>query len=94
MKKPLYLKERLFDNYIKKKYTDSGTLDYTHLRFFTKKSIVRLFEKCVYEITKIEGINAAAGKKYKIINALLLNRLKDWKFMQFAIRAKLKPIKK
>lgn len=75
------------------KYTDLGTLDYTHLHFFTKKSIIRMFEKCGYEITKIEGINAVAGKKYKMINALFLNRLKDWKFMHFAIQAKLKPIK-
>lgn len=75
------------------KYENSGTLDNTHLRFFTKKSIARMFEKCGYEITKIEGIKAVTGRKYKMINALFLNRLKDWKFMQFAIQAKLKPIK-
>ena len=72
------------------KYDDNGILDYTHLRFFTKKSIVRLFEECGYEIVKIEGINFKSGRKYKVLNALLVNRLSDWKYMQFAVQAKVK----
>jgi 2-polyprenyl-3-methyl-5-hydroxy-6-metoxy-1,4-benzoquinol methylase len=68
-------------------YRDSGILDKTHLRFFTRKSIVRLFRSAGYEIQEIRGINAFAGKKFRIANLLTLGRLSDWKFVQFGIRA-------
>lgn len=73
------------------KYEDSGVLDKTHLRFFTKKSIIRLFEESGYEIIKIEGINVKIHDKYRLyktLNFLLFNKLKDWKYMQFIIVAK------
>jgi 2-polyprenyl-3-methyl-5-hydroxy-6-metoxy-1,4-benzoquinol methylase len=75
------------------KYEDSGVLDSTHLKFFTKKSIIRLFEECGYEITTIEGINIKIHDKYrmyKILNFLLFNKLKYWKYMQFIIVARKK----
>lgn len=68
-------------------YQDHGILDKTHLRFFTRKSIVRMFEAAGYKIDEIAGINAFAGKKYKIANFLTLGRLRDWKYVQFGIRA-------
>jgi 2-polyprenyl-3-methyl-5-hydroxy-6-metoxy-1,4-benzoquinol methylase len=68
-------------------YQDYGTLDKTHLRFFTRKSIMRLFRSAGYEIHEIRGINAFAGKKFRIANLLTLGRLSDWKFVQFGIRA-------
>lgn len=70
------------------KYEDSGIMDNTHLRFFTKKSIVRMFESCGYEITKIEGINASFGLKYQVANALLFGRLRDWRYVQFGVQAR------
>lgn len=72
------------------KYADAGILDRTHLRFFTKKSIARMFENSGYEIIRMSGINASAGIKYKLANFLLLNHLKDWKYLQFAVQAKRK----
>lgn len=39
------------------KYTEFGILDYTHLRFFTKNSMVRLFEESGYEIEFIHGLD-------------------------------------
>lgn len=71
-------------------YQDSGILDKTHLRFFTKKSIVRMFENCGYEIIKLEGINPAVTRKYKLLNFLLFNHLKDWKYLQFVVQARVK----
>jgi trans-aconitate methyltransferase len=68
-------------------YCEHGILDKTHLRFFTRKSIVRMFQSAGYKIEEIAGINAFAGKKYKIANFLLLGRLRDWKYVQFGIRA-------
>jgi 2-polyprenyl-3-methyl-5-hydroxy-6-metoxy-1,4-benzoquinol methylase len=70
------------------RYRDSGILDNTHLRFFTKKSIIRMFEKCGFEISTIEGISASYGLKYRLINLLTLGHIKSWKFVQFAIQAK------
>jgi 2-polyprenyl-3-methyl-5-hydroxy-6-metoxy-1,4-benzoquinol methylase len=69
-------------------YREYGILDDTHLRFFTKKSIIRLFEQSGYRIEEIQGINPFAGKKYKIANLLTFGRLGDWKFTQFAVRAR------
>ena len=70
------------------KYRDEGILDNTHLRFFTKKSIIRMFEACGYEIVKIRGINASFGLKYKTMNLLTLGFLRDWKYVQFAVEAR------
>jgi 2-polyprenyl-3-methyl-5-hydroxy-6-metoxy-1,4-benzoquinol methylase len=72
-------------------YQDYGILDRTHLRFFTRKSIVRLFRTAGYEIQEIRGINAFAGKKFRIANLLTFGRLSDWKFVQFGVRASLTP---
>lgn len=50
-----------------------------------------MFEESGYEIIKIEGINVKIHDKYrlyKILNFLLFNKLKDWKFMQFIVIAK------
>jgi 2-polyprenyl-3-methyl-5-hydroxy-6-metoxy-1,4-benzoquinol methylase len=70
------------------KYEKSGIMDNTHLRFFTKKSIVRMFGSCGYEITKLEGINPSFGLKYTLANVATFGRLTDWKYVQFAIQAK------
>lgn len=39
------------------RYTSSGILDATHLRFFTHKSMIRFFQENGYEIIKSIGIN-------------------------------------
>jgi 2-polyprenyl-3-methyl-5-hydroxy-6-metoxy-1,4-benzoquinol methylase len=69
------------------KYESAGTLDNTHLRFFTKKSIVRLFEENGFVIKKMNGIHAEKGKLYRLLNLLTCNRLRDWKYTQFAVQA-------
>lgn len=70
------------------KYEDSGIMDNTHLRFFTKKSIIRLFESSGFEIENVQGINPSFGVKYKIANTLTLGKLVEWKFVQFGIQAR------
>jgi 2-polyprenyl-3-methyl-5-hydroxy-6-metoxy-1,4-benzoquinol methylase len=37
-------------------YIENGILDKTHLRFFTKKSLVRLFSELNYKLKIIKGI--------------------------------------
>ena len=68
------------------RYEQEGILDNTHLRFFTKKSIIRLFEHAGYKIEKIEGINPSFGLKYQFANFIALGKLKDFRFVQFAVR--------
>ncbi|MDX2067862.1 MAG: class I SAM-dependent methyltransferase [Haliscomenobacter sp.] len=72
------------------RYESSGIMDVTHLRFFSKKSIIRLFTDVNFEITNIEGINPVSSIKFKIINFILMNRLSDLKYIQFVVVARLK----
>jgi 2-polyprenyl-3-methyl-5-hydroxy-6-metoxy-1,4-benzoquinol methylase len=69
---------------------NGGILDDTHLRFFTKKSIIRLFDEIGFEILKIEGINPIELLKYKILFSLSFGILEDTKYLQFAVIAKKK----
>lgn len=78
-------------------YADCGVLDKTHLRFFTKSSIVTMFQSEGYSLESIFGINAytgipGAGRRlwipYKLTNALFLGKFADMKFPQFAVVAK------
>lgn len=75
------------------KYTDSGILDKTHLRFYTKKSIERLFNDNGFEIEHIETINPKTFDKYyffKSLNVLFFNKLIDWRYLNIFVIAKLK----
>jgi 2-polyprenyl-3-methyl-5-hydroxy-6-metoxy-1,4-benzoquinol methylase len=70
------------------RYAESGIMDKTHLRFFTQKSIIRMFDNCGYKIERIEGINSIG--RYcltSIINALLFNALDDVRHQQFVVVA-------
>lgn len=72
------------------KYEDSGILDNTHIRFFTKKSIIRLFDEAGYTIKQIKGINGIDGRKnlkFKILNALTFGNFSDMQYLQFAVVA-------
>ena len=65
-----------------------GILDSTHLRFFTKKSMVRLFENAGYTVIKQKGINKSTSFKFKILNVLSAGLLGDTKYLQFICIAK------
>ncbi len=69
-------------------YAKFGVVDETHLRFFTKKSIIRLFEDLNFEVLKIEGINKTKKFIYQIINLLVLNIMEDSFYQQFVIIAR------
>lgn len=81
-------------------YEDCGVLDRTHLRFFTKSSIVNLFQGEGYMLESICGINAYVGipnssrrlwAAYHLANVFLLGKLGDMRFQQFAVVAKPAP---
>lgn len=67
---------------------EGGILDFTHLRFFTKKSTVRMFNQSGYEIIQIVGINPISIKKFLPINIITLGMFSDSRYLQFAVVAK------
>ena len=70
------------------KYQATGVLDYTHLRFFTQKSIVRLFSEQGMEIIQLEGINASRSWRPFLYNLLFWGQWgRDTLFQQFAVVA-------
>jgi 2-polyprenyl-3-methyl-5-hydroxy-6-metoxy-1,4-benzoquinol methylase len=78
-------------------YADSGILDRTHLRFFTRLSVVNMFNREGFEIDGISGINAYTGPvnmrrflwwAFRLSNFLTLNRFDDMRFLQFVVVAK------
>tara|TARA_B110000003_G_scaffold75493_1_gene77072 strand:+ start:11982 stop:12629 length:648 start_codon:yes stop_codon:yes gene_type:complete len=74
------------------KYTDDRILDITHFRFFTKKSIRRLFEENGYSVQKMKGVNMTKSFAFfpfaLIFNLLFLFSQLDIFYMQFATVAK------
>jgi 2-polyprenyl-3-methyl-5-hydroxy-6-metoxy-1,4-benzoquinol methylase len=70
------------------RYREEGILDTTHLRFFTKKSILRMFREAGFGKVNVFGINPESGFRFKVANAILLGRISDWKFVQFAVQAR------
>ena len=69
-------------------YKDHGILDKTHLRFFTYKSIVKLFNELAFEISEIEGKHPTSSRTFKLLNMLLLGAIGDIRYKHFAVVAK------
>lgn len=71
------------------RYKKSGILDKTHLRFFTRKSIIRLFENNGYNIIKIKGI-ADISRGSRLLRFLLFflgSRLSGFKYQAYIVTA-------
>lgn len=73
-------------------YENAGVLDKTHLRFFTSKSIIRMFQDEGYTIVEHEGINPWAPRLFRLLNFILFNFIDDMRYAQFATVAKLNNI--
>lgn len=63
---------------------DEGIFDRTHLHFFTRKSIVRTFEKSGFAVRTITGINPHYGPLAAIFTILSLGYFVDSFFLQYA----------
>jgi 2-polyprenyl-3-methyl-5-hydroxy-6-metoxy-1,4-benzoquinol methylase len=64
-------------------YKEQGILDKTHLRFFTRKSNIKMFNKLGFEILKFEGIHPTSSRTFRLVNLLLLNFLSDVKYKHY-----------
>ena len=76
----------LYELIIKKdwEYKDSGILDSTHLRFFTKKSMKRMFEEAGFRLIRQQGINNGVSPlKFMLFNLITFKILADSKYLQF-----------
>jgi len=65
-------------------YKDQGILDKTHLRFFTRKSILKMFDKLGFKIFIFEGIHPTHSRTFRLLNIILLNALSDVRYKHFA----------
>ena len=69
-------------------YTDAGILDRTHLRWFTKKSIKKMYEDLGYIVDEHVGISPTRSLKPFFYNIPLLFTGMDMRFHQFATVAR------
>jgi 2-polyprenyl-3-methyl-5-hydroxy-6-metoxy-1,4-benzoquinol methylase len=67
-------------------YVSHGILDSTHVRFYTKKSIIRLFESIGLNVVKITGLNPTPSKAFYIFNLLTFGFINDMQYLQYGIR--------
>jgi 2-polyprenyl-3-methyl-5-hydroxy-6-metoxy-1,4-benzoquinol methylase len=67
-------------------YQDWGVLDKTHLRFFTPRTMVALFEERGF-VVALHGINGPPSRLGQLAARLLPPRFRDMQFPQFAVVA-------
>lgn len=81
-------------------YAEAGTLDRTHLRFFTRATIQDLFDHSGYRILTLAGINRfqvndpgeeRLWRYLKMLQLLSLEALREMSYLQFAVVAGLSP---
>lgn len=69
-------------------YEDSGLFDKTHLRFFSRQSMIDLIENAGFRID-VEKSRFSGSIKMKAVNVLCFNKLKDFITAQYIFRARL-----
>ncbi len=77
------------------KYQSSGILDRTHLRFFTRRTVVELFEDAGYVIQRVAAtgplqfgrIKSLSGGVAFLANVISAGSLQDFLAHQFVVRA-------
>lgn len=77
-------------------YEPTGLLDYTHLRFFTRSSMVRLFEERGWRVDSVEGVNlrwdwrdsSPERRKLRLLRRVMGSRLDAFFFVQYVVTAR------
>jgi 2-polyprenyl-3-methyl-5-hydroxy-6-metoxy-1,4-benzoquinol methylase len=73
------------------RYKERGILDTTHLRFFTKKSLIRTLNNHSFSIEIISGLNSYAPEsifKKMIYSIVIFIFGRDIKYLQYGVRIK------
>ena len=65
-------------------YAEQGVMDFTHFRWFTTKSIQKMYQKLGYTVVNHVGINKTKSIKPWPMILLSLGHLYDTLFLQFA----------
>lgn len=69
-------------------YADSGILDRTHIRFFTRKTMIEMFSNAGYETEQVQGIKfMEGGRKAKLLRPLR-RLIGDAAWLQYVIVAR------
>ena len=69
-------------------YQESGgIMDKTHLRFFTKRSVVQLIESAGFEIELVKSNGLEPGTKARIVNLLTFGLFQPFFEIQYLIKA-------
>ena len=76
------------------RYETSGILDISHIRFFTTKSMLRLFDECGFDVVKMEPLvdKVSFIKKWrrKIINTITGGKFESLYYTQYGFTLKKK----
>lgn len=59
-------------------YADTGTLDRTHVRFFTRATVIEMFERAGYDVLTVEGVGSVWSHHWD--KRTLRRRLWLWKW--------------
>lgn len=71
------------------RYEPQGIRDYTHLRFFTKRSVVRTVEEAGFRVTSVTGIHPYywIGRSLRPLMRIVGRWVEDMNFPQFVVIA-------
>ena len=70
-------------------YKAGGILDRTHYRFFTQKSIIRMFTNTGYTVVNCTGINPTNNVLTRLLGIISFGYMADVRFLEFATVARL-----
>jgi 2-polyprenyl-3-methyl-5-hydroxy-6-metoxy-1,4-benzoquinol methylase len=77
------------------RYEDDGLLDRTHLRFFTRRTMVELFENAGWAVHRVTGINRSSHSRHggetlavRATSKLSLRRADPFLFVQYVVEAR------
>lgn len=68
-------------------YKETGLLDRTHIRFFTRANAIELFEVSGYRVEQVKATNAALSRRAPRVSAGLAWFLGEWVHGGYAISA-------